>query len=361
MKRIPVNVVKAVVFSLIFLILFCTVSYILRPYSGSASRKNLCGFYAEENNSLEVVFLGASSVFSFWEPMEFWEKYGVTSYDFATGTMPPQMMKYCIDEIRKTQSPELIVIDLRTYTLAEKGYYLEHSIANMDHEVPLRNIVDNLKYSRNRMKMIQECVPDNYDKLPYYIDLIKYHTEWSRIFDQQSLSYGTNSSHDYLKGFKMVDDVKEVKFRDFSGVDERSPLSERLELILRELLDYCKKEDQQVLFLVNAYCQTKKEKKTYNYIADVVGEYGYSFLNANDYYQEIGLDFSTDYYDKSHTNIFGADKYTKFVGEYLIDHYELENHKTEKEYEQWNRDYVLWTEQTTELKKDIQEKINTRE
>ncbi len=361
--RIPLKlrkIIRAVLFCAVFLVLLMHVSYILRPYSGSASRKNICGFYAEPQDSLDVVFVGSSSVFAFWEPMEFWEDYGVASYNFAAGTMPPQFIRDSIEEIRKTQSPELFVVDLRPFTVAENGYYLETDVANMDHDVPIRNVVDNFKYSLDRFRVIDEGIPEEYDRLPYFFDIIKYHTEWPRLFDAQSLAFWRNESHDSLKGFKLVDKVKKVKFYDQSEVTERREMTERLNGTLSELLDYCRDEDLDVLFLVNSYCQKKKEKKVYNYIADVVAEYGFDFLNTNDYYEEIGLDYETDYYDQSHVNIFGADKYTEFVGNYIMSHWELPDHRGEDAYASWDEDYLAWTEQTEALKESIQAKIEAR-
>lgn len=358
-KRSPYigKIIKVSMFSVIFLLLFVTVSYILRPYSGSASRKNLCGFYAEKKNSLEVVFVGSSSCFAFWEPMEFWQQYGITSYNFAAGTMPPQLISYCIEEVRKTQNPQLFVIDLRPFTVAEKGYYLDRSVKNMDHDVPLRNTIDNLKYSYNRWKMIRECVPDSYDKLSYDFDLIKYHTEWIRLFDRQSQEYISNASSDSSKGFKLVDKVKSVSFHDYSYITDERNLSERLEAVLQDLLDYCSEEELQVMFLVNTYCQSEKDKKTYNYIARRVTEKGFDFLNTNDYYQAIGLDFNTDYYDSSHTNVFGADKYTDFVGKYLVEHYKLKVQSDNSICIDWNQDYRIWSEEVSDVKAEILKKV----
>lgn len=348
------KLLRAVLFLLLFGVLFCTVSYILRPYSGSASRKNLCGFYAEEDNTLDIVCIGSSAVFTFWEPMEFWHDYGVTSYNFATGTMPPQVIKYCIKEIQKTQNPSLYIIDLRPFSVAEAGYYLKREVANMDHEVPLRNVTDNFKYSLNRWDMIRNCVPDFEDRMTYYLDILKYHSEWNRLVDTQSLLFARNDAHDSLKGFKLVPSAKAVKFADHSDDENRQPLSERLEPIFRDLLDYCKEEDLQVLFLVNTYCQTKAHKEMYNYAGDIIEEYGFDFLNTNDYYQEIGMDFEKDYYDKSHVNIFGADKYTDFVGKYLMENYSFQDKRGLEAYSDWDEDYAIWTEQVNELKVTVQ-------
>lgn len=352
---------RAVVFLALFGVMLVLVSYILRPYSGSVSRKNLCGFYAEEDNTLDIVCIGSSAVFTFWEPMEIWNDYGVTSYNYATGTMPPQTIKYCIKEIEKTQSPGLYVIDLRPFSVAESGYYLETEIANMDHEATLRNVIDNMKYSVNRLDAINNCLPETEDKLTYYFDIIKYHSEWSRLLDTQSLTFGLNEAHDYLKGFRLVPAVDTVEFKDRSGNETRQPMSERLDPIFRDLLDFCKEENLQVLFLVNTYCQSKAHKEMFNYAGDVIEEYGFDFLNTNDYYKEIGLDFTTDYYDRSHVNIFGADKYTDYVGKYIMERYSFEDKRGQAAFAKWDEDYEKWSESVTETKETILQKLAARE
>ena len=353
------NLIKAVVFTLIFLGMLTRVSYILRPYSGSASRKNLCGFYAEENNTIDMVWVGSSAVFAFWEPIEFWKSSGITSYNFATGTMPPQAVKYCVKEVLKTQSPELFVIDLRLFA---NGEYKDKSdeLPIMDQEVPIRNVTDNFKYSLNRLQMIHGCVPTSlYDALPFYLDIIKYHTEWQCFIDPQSLAFMNNSSHDSTKGFKLVDAVKPQKLTDWSYVTERKPVSKRTEEILRSLLEYCRSEELQVLFVVNPYVQDREYKEYHNYLADIIAEYNYDVINTNDYYEEIGVNPLTDYYDTSHMNILGADKYTKFMGNYILEHHYLEaSEKNEELKERWDADYESWSVEVKKLKASIQAKID---
>lgn len=360
MKKFPAKAgkpVRAIAFLLILGILLWNISYIVRPYSGSASRKNVCGFYAEKADTLDAVFVGSSSVFAFWQPMEFWHSYGVATYDFATGTMPPQCIKYCIKEIEKTQSPQLIVIDAKTFVTAETGYYTDETIANMDHEVPLRYVADNFKYSLNRLELINNCVPDTYDKLSFYIDLFKYHTEWTSLFDRQSLAYAGNESRDFNRGYNTETRWKALEVTDYSNVKKKKALSERVEAVLTDLLEYCQGEDFQVLFLAPMYRQSKSDKQTFNYIADIVEEYGYTLLNVNDYQEETGMDFSTDYYDKDHVNIFGAQKYTEFVGNYLMENYSLADHRGDSAYAAWEEDYSTWTQRVDETQAGVLELI----
>ena len=63
---------------------------------------------------------------------------------------------------------------------------------------------------------------------------------------------------------------------------------------------------------------TEEKQRQYNYIADIIAPTGYGFLNLNDYYEELGIDFETDFDDYGgHTiNAFGMEKCSAF-GEYL--------------------------------------------
>ena len=347
------NLLKAVLFLGIFAFLLIHVSYILRPYAGSASRKNICGFYAEPEDSLDVVCVGASSVFAFWEPMKLWHDRGIASYNYATGILPPQMILPEIKEIRRHQDPQLYLIEMHPFTVGEDGYYQEQEVANMDHDVPLRNSLDNMKYSLGRLQAVLQAVPDDRDRLPYVIDLMKYHTEWTRLWDRQSLLFWRNETNDFTRGFKLVDEYRSLEVTDYSAHTQERAISQRMEEMLTELLDYCRDENLPVLFIVNAYNQTKKDKEEYNYIKRIVESYSFTFLNTNDDAKTIGLDFSRDYYDNAHTNIFGSEKYMDYMEAYLDEHYDLPDHRDDPVYERWDRDYVKWEEEVEQVKETI--------
>ena len=351
---------RAVVFFAIFLAIFIRLSYILRPYTGNASRKNLCGFYAEENNSLDVVFIGSSSVFAFWIPFQFWNEYGAASYNFAAAQFPVQLTRPCIEEIRKTQNPDLFVIDVRPFAYAEATFGTDSQIPNMYNDAAFRNVADNMKYSWNRQMAIDQGLPKEYDRLPYVIDFIKYHTEWDHLADMEAISYIWNSKKNKWKGYYTVNRIQSQEITDYSGETSRKPLSENLDSVLSDLLEYCKKNELEVLFLVNAYNQVSSQKATYNYIEDRIASYGYCFLDANDKMDEIGLDPRTDFYDRYHVNYLGAEKYTAYVGKYIMDHYQLPDHREDAAYREWEEAYEAWLDDAIPLKKRMKKKAIKR-
>ena len=71
---------------LLIVVLFSLVlqSYVLVHYDGN--RMRLDGYYLEEKNSLDVVFIGASDIYASFAPGLAYEKFGFTSYSYATAS-----------------------------------------------------------------------------------------------------------------------------------------------------------------------------------------------------------------------------------------------------------------------------------
>lgn len=107
---------------------------------------------------------------------------------------------------------------------------------------------------------------------------------------------------------------------------------------------------------------TEEKQRQYNYIADIIAPTGYGFLNLNDYYEELGIDFETDFDDYGgHTNAFGMEKCSAFLGEYLSTHYDFEDKRGREGYESWDKAAELWEEQTESAKQTILDKIARKE
>ena len=68
-------------------------------------------------------------------------------------------------------------------------------------------------------------------------------------------------------------------------------------------------------------------------------ENGHTFLDMNQYFDEIGIDFNTDYYDKSHMNLVGSEKVSNFFGNYLLNNYNLDLSQEKNISENWNSKY----------------------
>ena len=329
----------------LFSILFVKImTYIMKP--SSVDLKNIAGFYGEEKNSLDMVYIGGSATFVYYEQLRAFERQGITSYNFAANTIQPELYKTMIKDILRRQNPEVIIIDARAFQYREKD--------QPPTEVAYRNVLTGMPLSINKIEFIHENV-EKYlkeDDTSYYFDIIKYHRNLEKIRVNDQIKMAFNMYENQLKGFHFIPKVEKQK-KIVNNTDIKTPISEETEKILIDLLEYCRTTDCNYLFVVSPYVEQELHKENFNYISEIINQYGYNFLDANDYYDEMKLNFETDLYNYSHVNILGADKYTDFLCEYLIENYNLPDRREDENYQEWFDLLDNWHKQVESTKAQI--------
>ncbi len=100
-------------------------------------------FYALPRHSLDVMWLGPSTVQEFAIPTLMYQTTGLALYPLALGSCPFMATKYLIQECEKTQHPQLYLVDIR---MLSNLYYNSYT---------MRRVTDNLKWSANRLQAIR--------------------------------------------------------------------------------------------------------------------------------------------------------------------------------------------------------------
>lgn len=342
---------RIISFVIFICILFQTVigiTYLFRePHY---DRQHVMGI-ENETSPIDMVYIGGSAAFVYWQPLKAWNDCGFTSYNYATNTIQAETIKYYIKEVRKSQDPELYVIGIRSF---------EYWTEEID-EVGIRSSTDVMNIlSKNRTNQIKDYLAireseEKVDTVSYYFDIAKYHTnysslanKWSWVFAEKNLS-SINKGWEWIPQYAYLPDNLEESFQ----TQERYDVPQGSIDVLKDLLSYCKDENLNVLFVVCPYAITEEEYGRFNTIGDVIKEYGYDYLNANDFYKEMGLDFTTDFYNKNHVNAYGAEKYTEFLEDYIVANYEMPNHKGKTEYANWDVSYNRFKEEEINCKQQI--------
>ena len=344
------QLIQAVIFIAGFFMILIPLSYIVR--TNGDVKERFVGFYAEEKNTIDAVLIGSSPVYPYYAAPKIWGDYGITTYPLSTNLQRPKAAVHLIEEAEKTQSPSLYVFEMRMYLAAD-----EDLTRNMAYT---RGVTDNMKYSWNRIKTINDLVDKDKEekRYTYYFDIFKYHSNWKTMIMPSQLVTFRYSNKNPLKGHFISDEVGPSETADFSYVTDRMPIPADEEQVLRELLDYLKAHGKNALFIVSPNTMTEEKQAQYNYISDIIEPYGYHFLNFNDHYEEIGVDFETDFYDYGgHANAFGAEKCSAFLGKYLHDNYEFTDKRGQEAYADWDEAFSLWTQETRDAQETILERI----
>lgn len=349
-KQTVKTAIQIIVFIGIFLFLLLAVSYMVR--TNGEVKDRFSGFYAEKNNTLDIVMIGSSPVFPYYAAPKLWGETGIAMYPLASNMQRPAAMQYLVEEAEKSQSPELYIFEMRMYTIAD-----EDLRANMAYT---RGVTDNMTYSIQRLKTVKALVPKDEveSMLPYYLDLMKYHTNWKMLALPSEWGNMFYHKKSLYKGYTFRDEVGPQPMPDYSDEEGILAIPEEQEAYLRNLLDDLLAMEQDALFIVSPYGVSAEEQQMFNYMEEIVQSYGYSFLNMNRYYEEIGIVFEEDFADYgSHTNAVGAEKCTDFLEKYLLEHYEFTDKRGNSLYASWDQSYQDWQTEMETARETIRERI----
>lgn len=344
MKNSIKKVASTVIFLSILIMIFVYISNVFRPSEGY-DRTHIIGF--ENQKDLDVVYIGGSACFVFWQPLRAWNDCGFTSYNYATNGLEATSIKYLVKNAEKEMSPELYVIGVRPFQLW----------SDVGSAGALRYVTDSWSvFSYNRLSLINSFF-DNHkredDKISYIFDIANYHSNQEALGSQANWNYKSVHEECPDLGWEWIDLYQYLEPPRGYETEDRADLDENNKATLVNLCEYCKKNQLNVLFVVCPYYIEKEDQKAYNSINDIVASYGFDFLNANEYYEEIGIDFSKDFYNKRHVNCFGAEKYTVFLEQYIKEHYEVADHRGENGYEMWDEEYARFIKEESTHKKTI--------
>lgn len=353
---------QLVLFNLIFVVALVMLTYILR--TNGDIKDIFSGFYAEEEDTVDVVMIGSSPVYPFYSSPLIYGETGISAYPLSSNVQRPKAIIPLIEEAKKTQNPKLFVLEMRMFTFEEGRMYENMAFA--------RGVTDNMKYSVNRIKTINRLIPskkemeermndpenkdqpkDSYEeRYTYYFDIFKYHSNWKTLALPSQWKDIVYEKDNPRKGFVIRDEVGPLEDEEINELLTRAktegtvPIPEEQEERLYELLNYLKENQLNALFIVSPYKMTENQMEMFNYIKPIIEEYGFRFENMNEKYDEIGIDFKTDYYDYGgHVNTKGAIKCTEYLIS-LLNEYNLPSHKGDEKYESYEEAYRLFKEES---------------
>ena len=300
---------KAVIFLVLGIYLWVHITYVFRPET--MENLNFKGFYAEEYDSLDVVFIGSSGLRASIDPMRIYNRTGIKSFVLATSQQNPLALTYLINEAKLRQPNALFVVDLGGCKYSEETW-------DSANEGSIRHVTDGLQYSINYFTCVYDMVKKRTNKLLYYFDLLYYHDNWENDILVRELK---NPSWNYKK----VDEKKghalwtELKYQERIW-DEESTKPRNYEWDterINKTISYCEKSDLKVVFMVSN--ENLTNYSDYIFLSEVVGD-RYPLVYMNSYCDEINLDYLNDFYDVGHLNLNGSLKASDKMADILLNY-----------------------------------------
>lgn len=297
------NVIKSICFILILIILLVTSVYLLIPKTNFHKYK-LQDFLdyeilEEKDDTIDILFVGDSLVYSSVSPMEIWNEYGFTSFDCST---PAQLTKTSYEYIKvaiERQHPKVIFME-----------------ANVLFRDPAKRTFD------RKIK----------DITTKYSIISKYHDNWKDL-----LQYGTVININ--KGYKYINKIKKATANDYMKDTNKVETIPEINLeYFDKIVELCNSNNiKLILFGVPSM-------KSWNYskdevINEFVKKYNIAFIDLN-LEDSLKIDWEKETKDRgSHLNHDGAKKVSLYLGKYISDNNLAISHKDDSKYNEWNIAY----------------------
>lgn len=322
MKKIVKNIIKIVVFCIIFV----TISHSLLTVFNTKEMRMLDRFYKTKEGAIDVLFSGNSHAHCNIDQRILWENYGIAGYTLSCGNQMLDSSYYYIREAVTRKHPKVVVLELYGVTF-ENVKNTEASIYN--NSLPMI-------WSRNFFEYI-ECLADDVQMDATWEEqiILKDPIVHSRYKELSRSDFVDGIP--FLKGYRGSYEHEEHEKNDNAKTDEMMDLIPRTEEMLLKIIQFTKENNVQLVLIKTPYCVDRESQMRLNRVGEIAKENDILFLDYNKLYDEIDFDFSTDMRDTGHLNNYGAEKVTKHLGQYLKDHCDITDRRGEVGYESWDK------------------------
>ena len=323
------NFVKGIVTLVVVVAVFFVANRILILKSEDGYDQ-MRSYYKQTPNTVDVVFVGSSKVYCQIDTGVIWDEYGISSFDLGGSEATTWNSYYFLKEALKTQKPKVIVYDASILACEPDVEFQE-----------LRWVKTNnygMKWNENRIRQLRANTDGAED---FYECLIPFNTMHSRYNDLTENDFRDVNDDISYKGFDFRDAVTPLEETGITSISGEIQISPKHQEYLLKMIELAKAESVPFVVIVTPHVLTEESAKIYNYVERICQENGVEFLNLNQKYDEIGIDFATDYAEELHLNFSGTMKLSKYLGNYVHDKFELVDHRGDNKYASWERDALI--------------------
>lgn len=298
------NLLKSILFVTILIIMYFFFSYLFLPKDNIKKfglyKTSLYEVLGEKPNTVDVVAIGDSLVYSSICPMEIYGNYGYTVFDCAE---PAQIMPDAYEYYKialESQKPK---------------------VAFIESNILFRDANKNPWYNES-LKVLKNSIP-----------LILNHNNWKKMIFSD---FGLVSEE---KGYRSNKDVRPSENKDYMKASNKTKTIPEANIdYLKKIIKLSKEHNVKLVF-VGLPSQKSWSYEKHKKMEEVSKEFGLEYINLNGN-EDLKIDWTKDTKDRGdHLNFYGAKKVSKFIGEYLKNTDLLEDHREDPKYSELNELY----------------------
>ncbi len=293
--------------------------------------------YFQPRDKVDVVMMGSSHIHCDIDTGILWNEFGIAAYDYSAAEQPLWCTYYYLREFCKYQKPKVMVLDLYSPARFKDDYqylWLNENLCGM-------------RLSLNKIGAVlasaeKDRIKDFFPSFSVYHDKI-------RSVKMEDLLFPLVERKEFgvFKGYTPFFGTSSLKEHVVPQANSGG-LTLKSEIYLGKIIDFAEKNDIEIFLMVSPYVSTVEDETVYNRIREIAGYHGLNFKSSNYEYDEIGLDFSSDFNEESHLNYWGAQKFTRYLGNELLARFDIPDRRGSEGYESWDENYEAIIENAEE-------------
>ncbi len=302
---------------LAFAAVFSLTSRLLSPkYMTDLVEGSMISQYYGEAGGHDVIFVGDCEVYSNFSPMELYRESGITAYVRGTSQQLIWQSYYVLKETLEYETPKAVVYNVNAMRYSEPVS-----------EAFNRLTIDKMRWSDEKIGIIQASMTEEEDFLSYVFPILRYHSRFDEL-TREDIEFLFKEQDNTFNGYMMNKNVLPLEnlparrpLPDYSFGDICWEYLEKMRLLCEE--------NGVELILIKAPSVYPFWYDEYNQqIVDYAAEHGLSFYNFVELAQEIGIDYTTDTYDAGlHMNLSGAEKLSVYFARILAENHGIEDRR----------------------------------
>lgn len=293
------------------LVLFLLQRLLVPKYAKGIVEGAFIAEYYKDEPEHDVIFLGDCEVYENFTPVMLWQDFGINSYIRGSSQQTVWQSYYLLEDTLRYETPDVVIFNV----LAMEFNVPKDGGVNM--EAYNRMTLEGMKWSGAKIKDIKASMVNGENFIEYVFPILRYHSRITEL-TKDDFKYMFRTEKVSHNGYYLRVDSKPAANVPGGKILSDYNFGENAYSYLDKMTALCKEKGIRLILIkapsLYPYWYPQWDEQMVEYAEKNGLEY-INFLNLKD---ETGLDYTKDTYDAGlHLNLWGAQKITKWLGEYL--------------------------------------------
>ena len=292
--------------------LYALQKLLVPKYMRGVVEGSMIAEYYESEVPHEVLFLGDCEVYENISTVALYRDYGISSYIRGSAQQLTWQSYYLLEDTLRYETPEVVVFNVLALKYGEP-----------QSESYNRMTLDGMRWSRSKWDAINASMTEGEHMADYLFPLLRYHSRWDEL-RSTDFEYAFSRDRVTVNGYYMRCDISpEGEFPAPMPLADYTLPETSMDYLTR-MVELCRENDIELILIKAPTLYPYWYEEWDAQVRAFAQEYNVPYINYINLRDNIGLDMSVDTYDAGlHLNLTGAEKFADYIGQYLVNHYEL--------------------------------------